>query len=82
MNMQLKIRCFGIAKDITGLTELKLELVEGADVNELKSVLLERYPAFGDLVSFSIAVNNEYVRDNPKLKESDEVAIIPPVSGG
>jgi len=44
--------------------------------------LKDKYPKFRELRSLYVAVNSEYAKDHYVLKEQDEIAIIPPVSGG
>ena len=81
--MNLKIIAFGIAKDIVGGSTLELELTSAQPtVQELKEKLALDFPPFKDLRSFAIAVNEEYANDQQTLSSSDEVVIIPPVSGG
>lgn len=80
--MTLQIRAFGIARDIIGGRVVAFETSVALTVSELKQQLLERYPAFGDLTSLLIAVNAEYGAENAILTEEDEIALIPPVSGG
>ncbi len=79
--MKIKLVAFGIAKDI--LTHRQQEFVfEGSSIADLKSNLLERFPAFSDLKKLSFAVDEEYQEDTFLLSEDKEVVIIPPVSGG
>ena len=80
--MEINILAFGIAKDILGGNQLQLQLPEAATVAQLKQLLLEKYPAFEDLRSLAVAVNSAYADDQLELKVQDEVALIPPVSGG
>ncbi len=80
--MKINILAFGIAKDIIEGQKVELSMEAQASVGELKTLLCEKYPAFEKLRSFSIAVNEEYRLDDFQLTESDEVVIIPPVSGG
>lgn len=75
------ILAFGIAKDIFGVKALEME-TEGLTVADLKQQLETIYPRLGKLASYMVAVNDEYVTDDYILKATDEVAIIPPVSGG
>ena len=77
-----RILAFGIARDIIGDRLLELELADKSSVDDLKLKLLDLYPRFGELLNFSIAVNEEYVRGDLTLEKGDEIAIIPPVSGG
>lgn len=75
------IKAFGITKDIVGARETVLEL-EGHTVGSLRSALKNRYPSLVEIKSLMIAVNNAYAEDSQALGESDEIALIPPVSGG
>lgn len=74
--------CFGVARDITGASTITLHLRPRPRVAELRDQLLTEYPAFGELVSFAIARNEAYARDDDFLEAGDTLAIIPPVSGG
>lgn len=80
--MQLNILAFGIAKDIVGGSLISFDIQEGASVGMLKKALLSQFPRFGNLVSLAIGVNEEYAKDDVVLKATDEIVIIPPVSGG
>ncbi|NNM23364.1 MAG: MoaD/ThiS family protein, partial [Flavobacteriaceae bacterium] len=73
---------FGIAKDIMGGASVHLEVELPTDVEGLKQHILDEYPAFEDVRSLAIAINNEYGLSNAIIKNGDEIAIIPPVSGG
>lgn len=75
------IKAFGITKDIVGVRETILEL-DGDTVGSLRKALKKRYPALEDIKSLMIAVNNAYAEDVLSIEESDEIALIPPVSGG
>ncbi len=80
--MVLEIIAFGITKDIVGKTILNFELPDGSSVKELKEKLETSYPKMQELKSLLIAVNEEYGDETHILKEKDEIALIPPVSGG
>ncbi len=80
--MTLRILTFGIARDIVGNSVLEWEATGDLRVRELKQQLLERYPQFSNLASMLIAVNAEYGADDQLIRENDEIALIPPVSGG
>ena len=76
----IKVKLFGIAKDITSSSYF--ETKTNISVKELKDTILSQYPEFYDLRSVLIAVNDEYADDDVIIAENDDVALIPPVSGG
>jgi len=76
-----RIRAFGVAKEILGSKETAVEM-EGQTVASLRKELVEKYPEFKGLRSLLIAVNNVYADDLQLISETDEIAVIPPVSGG
>ncbi len=81
--MKIDVHFFGIAHDRTDCRTASVDLPDGATVNELLNTLLIRYQRLGELRSvLRVAVNHEYVSDDATLSKEDEVAIIPPVSGG
>lgn len=81
--MKLRIMAFGIARDIFGNSTIEINWsFNQPTVHDLKQWLTEQYPEFGKLASFSIAINAHYVEDTTLIEASDEIAIIPPVSGG
>lgn len=75
------IKAFGVTKDIVGGRETLLHL-DGHTVGSLRDELKKRYPSLQDIRSLMIAVNNAYAEDDLTIGESDEIALIPPVSGG
>ncbi len=80
--MHLKIHTFGIARDICGGPVLHLDLSGPITTAILKQHLTNQFPRLGALASFLLAVNNEYAEPDMLLRPEDEIAIIPPVSGG
>ena len=82
--MVVNVIMFGIAKEIFGksMVEVEFSHSEMHVIGSLKSLLEAHQPELKDLGSYMIAVNNEYADDDYVLNEKDEVAVIPPVSGG
>lgn len=81
--MKVSVRLFAGLHDIVGQREVVLELVDGATVADLRNQLGSRYPAVVPFMSTLVcAVNEEYVNNEYRLSPSDQVALIPPVSGG
>jgi sulfur-carrier protein len=76
-----RVKAFGITKDLLGGREAFIE-ISGGTVADLRAALAERYPQLSGLRSLFIAVNNDYADDTLLLNISDEIALIPPVSGG
>lgn len=80
---RMNIKLFGITRDIVGESQLIVpEKEEIGTVGELKSWLFNQYPAMGQLNALAIAVDHAYAEDHTVLKKGQEVALIPPVSGG
>lgn len=80
--MNLTIALFGIAREIVGQSQLELTLPVDTSVQQLLSQLQEQYPGLSQLSSLAVARNNEYAQGEELLQERDEIALIPPVSGG
>ncbi len=81
--MKIKALFFASSRDIVGSKEVELDLMEGTSVGDLRRDLISRYPGLAPLQQvLSIAVNTDYADDSALLKQGDEVAFIPPVSGG
>jgi len=75
--MNIKIIAFGQIAEITG----KQLAAEATDTAILRTWLLEKFPALGQK-KYAIAVNKKVVTDTVQLNENDEVALMPPYSGG
>lgn len=78
----MRVLAFGIVKDIFGDTAIVIENDEIKNIAQLKIFLEEKYSRLGQLGSYMIALNNEYALGSEAIQEGDELAIIPPVSGG
>lgn len=80
--MKVDLLLFGITKDIIGGNSYNIELPDDATVATLREKLVAKYPKLADLKSIMVAINNEYSNDDQSIRETDEIALIPPVSGG
>ncbi|MFC4097989.1 MoaD/ThiS family protein [Euzebyella saccharophila] len=80
----MEVLLFGIAKDIVGSSSYTISenAVMPISVAELKQQLTTDFPELGKLSSLAVAVNSEYAEDGVLLQSQDEIALIPPVSGG
>ena len=81
--MQVRVLFFGQLKDIIGLDHDEAELSEGARVEDLFERYGRRFPQLADFrASIAASVNQEYAGWRAPLAAGDEVAFLPPVSGG
>lgn len=82
-DVNVKVRLFASYREACGTPLVEVQLDEGAGGQALWRVLVTRHPALATLPSpAGYAVNDEYVSSTRPLRESDEVALIPPLSGG
>jgi molybdopterin converting factor subunit 1 len=80
--MKYRINLFGITRDIVGGNITEIEISQSADVQTVLNQLKKTYPKLKDIKSLLVAVNSEYADSDLILSENDEIALIPPVSGG
>jgi len=81
--IKVRVLFLGPAKELTGRNEVVLTLPEGASVATAISKLLREFPKLEDrLTHYRFAINSDYADENTLLKDGDELALIPPVSGG
>jgi molybdopterin synthase catalytic subunit len=80
--MRVRVLFFGVMKEVAGKTNEALELPEGATVKDVLAHYGQDARLRDSLASLAVAVNREYVRGDAVLKADDEVALLPPVSGG
>ena len=81
--MRIRVKLFALLRDRAGVSDLSLELAPGSSVSTAIARIAQQAPAIGDLLSrVAPAVNREYVKPDRILSDGDELALIPPVSGG
>ncbi|MBI2935988.1 MAG: MoaD/ThiS family protein [Chloroflexi bacterium] len=81
--MKVTVRPFAILRERLGASSLGLELPFSATVADALGELARHYPHVASAIErCMVAVNLEYVMRNHRLHEGDELALIPPVSGG
>ena len=81
--VRVRVLLFGVLKDLAGRAVDSVELPEGASVAELMTRYGSQMPQLGNVLSsLAVAVNEQYAGPQTELKEGDEVALLPPVSGG
>jgi molybdopterin synthase catalytic subunit len=81
--MRARVLFFGLLKDLVERPAEEIELPEGADLRAVFDLYAARYPRMRDLArSIVMARNHEFAALSTPLAEGDEVAFLPPVSGG
>jgi molybdopterin converting factor subunit 1 len=81
--IQVKVRLFAALRDELGTSELELEVGRNGSCSEILATLEKEYEQVGPILQRSlVAVNGFYAGRNTSLRPGDEVAILPPVSGG
>lgn len=81
--MRLRLLAFAAAADALGARESALEVADGTTVGDLADDLVRRYPPLAPLApALALAVGGAVVARDHVLADGDEVALLPPVSGG
>jgi len=81
--MRVTVRLFARLRDIAGAAELTRDIAQGATIRSVWRQLAGEYPELVQYErSISSAVNADYARMDQVLSDGDEVAFLPPVSGG
>ena len=81
--MRVVVRLFARLRDLAGSGELVRDVPPPASVESVWESLVEEMPGLSEYRStMSVAVNAEYARMETPVREGDEVAFLPPVSGG
>ena len=81
--MQVQVRLFATYREIVGAREFPWTAREGARLGELIDAILAKYPRLeGHRETMLVAVNHAIARPDVELRNGDEVALLPPVSGG
>ena len=83
MSIRIRIRLFAVQRELAGAREVGVELPDGADVEASWQALVTRHPILAPgRASLRFARNGDYADASTVLADGDEVAMIPPVSGG
>jgi molybdopterin synthase sulfur carrier subunit len=81
--IHVHVKLFAMIRDIVGADEKILPLPAGSPASAVLESLLQEYPRLREWKDYvRIAVNWDYVDGHHPIRDGDEVAIIPPVSGG
>lgn len=85
MTIEVTVLYFAKSREVAGLPQESLQLDEGITTNDLLVEIVKRHPGMESVLKTCVlALNQEYVNqgDALTLKGGDEIAVIPPLSGG
>ena len=81
--MRIHVKLFAVLREAAGVSEQTLDLTDGATVAMVRERLAAMHPGLSQhLPRVAYAVNRTYSPPETRLRDEDEVALIPPVSGG
>ena len=85
--MKIIVKFFASLRDICGVSELEVDMDKKDEMepcsDHLMEFLINKFPKLeNELSSLSIALNTKYVTSNVVLRDGDEIALLPPISGG
>jgi molybdopterin converting factor subunit 1 len=77
------VKCFAVARDATGFAERTVDIAAGTTAGRLLEQIVTESPALAPHAArLALAINLEYADRSRELRDGDEMALIPPVSGG
>ncbi len=81
--MKIEVKLFAAARQAVDQELLEIELGDGATITDLKNELVKQFPQFESMRDhLLVAVDAEYAKEDQVLMPGQEIALIPPVSGG
>jgi molybdopterin synthase sulfur carrier subunit len=81
-NDKIKVKLFAILRERVGESEITITVPTGITVDYLNSEILKKYPQLKSFTKFVTSVNWKVTTGNTIISSKDEIALLPPVSGG
>lgn len=81
--MHVTVRLFARLRELAGASELGREVPDGSTAADVWNGLTREFPPLADYTkAISVAVNEDYARLTTSVRDGDDIAFLPPVSGG
>jgi molybdopterin converting factor subunit 1 len=81
--VHVTVRLFARLRELAGSAELRREVPDGSTALDVWNALVGEFPPFAEYTkAISVAVNEEYARLTASVRDGDDIAFLPPVSGG
>ncbi len=83
LKQSLSIKLFASLRQAMNSDKIVIDIANEITVSQMKKIIFETFPNLKKLnIPFLVAVNHKFAKDSSVIKSKDEVALIPPVSGG
>lgn len=81
--MKVRLKFFAVLREVVGHEEMEKDVPDGTTASGLLDTLVNEYPKLGRYAKVTqVAVNHELVELEHRIEPEDEIAFLPPVSGG
>lgn len=80
--MRIKIKYFAGLRDIAGKENEVIEIEGKIRIADILEILYKKYPEMKKTAEIIVARNRQYANEDERVEEGDEIAVLPPVSGG
>ena len=82
-HVRIRVLFFGVLRDVTGVREDQIEVPEGSRLENIFAVYANKFPRLNEIsASIVPALNQQFAPHSAVVSDGDEVAFLPPVSGG
>jgi len=82
---QVSVKLFANLKDLAGTDSMTIDCEDGISLDQLRSIIVDKLPGLKDMLEARrvfISINQDMAQKNDIVKDGDEIALLPPFSGG